>query len=67
MNIETVKSFDCVMDGTLVSLKLDLSCEDRIEEVVNEISKRAQKIKERLGVKSLDIKSIDAYLKANEI
>ncbi|WP_412564055.1 hypothetical protein [Thalassobius sp. MITS945101] len=57
----------CKIEGTLVSLNLDLSCEGSILEALNGISKQSHKIKTRLGVKSLDLAEIDSYLKANKL
>lgn len=64
---DSFKEYDCYVDGTIVSMKLDLSEENRIADELRSHSDRAAKIRERLGVKSLQIKSIEALLKANDL
>ncbi|MBO9468285.1 hypothetical protein J7443_23865 [Tropicibacter sp. R15_0] len=66
LNRDRFNEFECEINGTVVSLSLDLSCEQRIFDCLNDLSKKAHIIKNRLGVKSLDIASIDAYLKSND-
>ncbi|MCE8526251.1 hypothetical protein KBY23_13340 [Ruegeria pomeroyi] len=65
LNADSFKEYECNVQGTVVSLRLDLSDEQRIRETVDSVATMAMETKKRLGVKSLDIKSIEAYLKSN--
>lgn len=52
----------CELEGTLVSLRLDLSDPKKIEDVVSKVQKRAFEVKERIGTKSIDFASVRAFL-----
>lgn len=64
LNSDSIKTYPCSVDGTLVSMRLKLSDEDQISRVIEETAGLAFKVKERLGVKSLDYKSVAAFLRS---
>lgn len=57
-----VKEMICSVEGTLVSMRLDLSDLEKVQGVVNGVRDRAFNVKERIGTKSLDFSSIEAFL-----
>ncbi|PHQ81093.1 MAG: hypothetical protein COB65_10505 [Thalassobium sp.] len=59
-------SLPCSIEGTLVSMRMSLSDECKIVGALKETRDLASKVKERLGVKSLDIKSVQAFLRSGE-
>lgn len=60
------QSFPCAIEGTLVSMRMSLSDEGKIVGALKETRDLASKVKERLGVKSLDLKSVQAFLRSGE-
>ncbi len=61
---DAIKTYPCNVDGTLVSMRLDLSDERQIAEIIKSTVGLAHKVKERLGVKSLDYNSVAAFLRS---
>lgn len=61
------RQLKCDIDGTLVSLGLDLSSENKIKDTMDGVSKKSHQIKTKLGVKSLDLADIDSYLRSNKV
>lgn len=57
----------CSVAGTVASMRLDLSDTAKISECIAQIRKDAHSIKQRLGTKSINIASVDAYLTGGEI
>lgn len=66
LNSEKYLSFPCTIEGTLVSMQMSLSDEKRIVGALKETRDLAARVKERLGVKSLDFKSVQAFLRSGE-
>lgn len=58
--------FPCEVEGTLVSMRMSLSDEERITGAISSTRNLASKVKERLGVKSLDYASVVAFLRSGE-
>jgi len=61
-----VSDYECAVEGTVVSASLNLSQKHEFEGVMNAVRDKAAKVKERLGVKSIDFASIQAFLKNDE-
>lgn len=53
----------CNIEGTLVSMSIDLSNEAKLEAYIETISKLAHKVKEKIGVKSVSFGSVEGFLK----
>ncbi|UWQ96600.1 hypothetical protein K3728_05035 [Rhodobacteraceae bacterium M385] len=63
---EGYQTFPCSIEGTLVSMRMSLSNENEITGAITEIRNRAERVKARLGVKSLAYKSVQAFLSSGE-
>lgn len=59
---KTVRDVDCSLEGTLVSMSIDLSDEKKIKSVLSKIQSEAHRVKQKLGVKSVSFQSVEAYL-----
>ncbi|WP_417259538.1 hypothetical protein [Celeribacter sp.] len=58
-----IEDFRSRIAGTVVSMQLDLSDVDRIQQCIVDTQKLAFKVKERLGVKNIEFKSVSSFLK----
>ncbi|APG47673.1 hypothetical protein [Phaeobacter porticola] len=63
----TFEEFECNIKGTLVSMSIDLSDEEKIDACIKGISKLAQKVKERIGVKSVCFASVEGFLRTGSL
>lgn len=63
---EKYQILPCTIEGTLVSMRMSLADESQIVGALKETRNLASKVKERLGVKSLDYKSVQAFLRSGE-
>lgn len=63
---DSYRNLACVVEGTLVSMRMSLSNETEIIDALEEIRKNAASIKENLGVKSLDYDRVQAFLKSGQ-
>ncbi|SDY78098.1 hypothetical protein SAMN05444004_103122 [Jannaschia faecimaris] len=59
-------SYDCDVEGTVVSMSIDLSSILEIEETVHAIGAKAFEVKKRIGVKSLDYESVVAFISEDQ-
>ena len=59
--------FECRIEGTLVSMMLDLSDEQALESQIKYIADLAAKVKQRIGVKSICFESVQGFLQSGEI
>lgn len=64
LDSDSLKTYPCQIDGTLVSMRLNLDDEPKIAEVIGSTAELAFEVKEKLGVKSLDYKSVAAFLRS---
>lgn len=62
---DRMTDYPCHVDGTLVSLRINLANEERIAQVLKEIVGLAADVKARLGVKSLNFKSVEGFLRTS--
>ncbi len=62
-NGKGAKDIDCNIEGTLVSMSLDLSDEDKIARTISTIQDLAFRVKEKIGTRSIDFASVEAFLK----
>ncbi len=56
------RDLQCSIEGTIVSLRLDLSDEQRINKCLGQISEEAHDVKQKIGTRSVDFASVEAYL-----
>lgn len=59
------RDLNCHIEGSLISMGLDLSNQAEIDRTLEMIGQRAFALKERLGVKSLDYASVAAFLQSD--
>lgn len=64
LNSDSIKTYPCSVEGTIVSMRLDLSDEKAIAGIIENTANLAFEVKERLGVKNLDYKSVEAFLRS---
>lgn len=64
---EAIKQMDCAVEGTVVSMRLDLSDADKIEKCIKNIKNEAHRVKHRIGTKSIDFKSVEAFLRKEKV
>lgn len=62
-NGKPIEDLDCRVEGTIISLSLDLSNECKISAVLSEISELAFRLKEKIGTRSIEFSSVEAFLK----
>ena|GEM_PF-4755004 len=55
---------DCSIEGTIVSMRMKLSDEKSIIDALKTTQNLAVEVKETLGVKSLKIASVEAFIKS---
>lgn len=58
----TASDFACRVEGTVVSMRLDLSDEAKIEEHIRKLKDLAHEVKQRLGVKSVSFESVEGFI-----
>lgn len=63
---DVYKVHPCAIEGTLVSMRMSLSNEEQITGALAATRDLAAQVKQRLGVKSLDYKSVQAFLRSGE-
>ncbi|MDE4133700.1 hypothetical protein PXK00_11285 [Phaeobacter sp. QD34_3] len=63
----SLEEFSCNIEGTLVSMSIDLSDEGKIDDSIRGISTLAKRVKERIGVKSVCFASVEAFLQTGTI
>ncbi len=64
LNADSFKIYPCDVEGTLVSMRMDLSNEQLIQDTLAHTADLASKVKQKLGVKSLDIASVSSFLRS---
>lgn len=64
---DTFEDFECNIEGTLVSMSIDLSDEAKIDACIKDISILAQRVKERIGVKSVSFASVEGFLQTGAL
>ena len=64
LDADRYQKMDCSIEGTIVSMRMKLSDEKSIIDALKTTQNLAVEVKETLGVKSLKIASVEAFIKS---
>jgi len=66
LDVDRFDEIPCSIEGTLVSMRMNLSEQEKIVGALEETRKNAAQVKERLGVKSLDYSVAQDFLRSGK-